>query len=200
MTEDKPIDSVQHFENDSIQNCPSCKKQQSIQNKFCEFCGQNFSSEKIKSKKKRNLQDIKLKEEKNKNQRRVNDGRILIFVITVTSFVLFLFMANANDMNSVNEDEEGMGISYYKLVSYITLGLGFVYLAMFFWSFKNIFIALVVSFSVFLIETGFVIFFSGVKFGPLFLIYKAVIIVFLILAIKASLNLKGSSKKQLEIK
>lgn len=178
-------------------------KQQDSKNKFCESCGQNFSSEKIKPKQiiKKNIRKVKDKREIRKNHTHVNDGRILILVVAIASFALYLLKADYIDdliLNIISESENLNLINYYKMLSYIPLGIGTIYVGLFLWSFKNIFSSLIISFSIFLIETGLVVFFSGVRLHPLYLIYKGVVITFLILAIKASLKLRVVSKKQME--
>lgn len=189
--------------NPIIISCPSCQKQQDSNNKFCESCGQNFNSEKLKSKQiiKKNIRKVKDKRENRKNHTHVNDGRILIMVVAIASFALYLLKADYIDeliLNIISESENLNLINYYKMLSYIPLGIGTIYLGLFFYSFKNIFSSLIISFSIFLIETGLVVFLSGVKLHPLYLIYKGVVITFLILAIKASLKLRVAAKKQVE--
>lgn len=180
--------------------CPSCQKYQSSTNKFCEKCGQNFASEKIKSNRKikRNIRTVRDTEEKRKYYRNINDGRILILVVTVASFAFYLLKIDYFDafiLNVLLSMEDSNLINYFKMLSYIPLGIGIIYLVLFFWSFKNIFSSLIISFSIFLIETGLVVFFSGVRLHPLYLIYKGVVIVFLIIAIRASIKLNIGSKK-----
>lgn len=180
--------------------CPSCQMQQESKNKFCEKCGQDFKSEKIKSRQttKKHIRKAKDRSETRKNHTHVNDGRILILVIAITSFVLYLLKADYIDdliLSALLESGDINFMNYYKMLSFIPLGIGTAYIGLFFWSFKNIFSALVISLSIFLIETGLVLFFSGVKLHPLYLIYKGVIIIFLIIAVKASLKLKMASQK-----
>jgi len=188
---ENPQDKVE----DSIIVCPSCRQSQNNLNKFCEKCGQNFASEKIKSprKTKRDLKAVNKTRERRKHQTHINDGRILIFVIVIASFAFYLFQINYVESVVIrileNSENENL-INYYKMLSFIPIGMGVIYLGIFFWSFKNIFAALLTAFSIFFIETGIVICFSGVRLHPLYLIFKAVVIIFLIIAIKASIKLK----------
>ena len=163
-------------------DCPSCKCSQKIENKFCEKCGQNFASEKIKSQKKirRDLKSGNSSREKRKHFADINDARIFILVISIVTFGLYLFQLTFIEpviYRFIGEPEDENTRNIIKMVSYIPLGLALVYLSLFFWSFKNTFAAILTTLAIYIIETGIVICFGPIL-PPLYLFYKIVVCCF----------------------
>lgn len=182
-------------------NCPSCNRKQPSENKFCEKCGQDFASEKIKSKFKnrRDLRPSKEKREKRVQGANINDGRIMILVIAISSFVFYLVGMHIINifLNMLQEEHEFLmdenDRNIFHMLTFIPLGMGFVYIGLFFWSFKNNFAALLVTLILYLIETSLILL-LGFLPHPYVLALKLVIIFFLALSVKASIKLKAQGK------
>lgn len=208
MIESEKNKKIESDNNKKVSNettCPSCNLIQSTANKICDKCGKSISSEKIKPnlRNRRKLKSGSELREKSANRANINDGRILILIVSVITFALYLFdihivnlLLMALRLNSDFLAEES-DQTLFKILNLIPLGLGFVYLGLFFWSFKNIFGALLFTLILYLLETSLVLTISKLP-HPLSLILKAVIIFFLALSIKTYMKVQKEEENDLE--
>ena len=155
---------------------------ESENNKIPDQANNNVSSEPLKSSP-RNRRKSKSRtelREKSANGANINDGRIMILIVSIITFALYLFDIHIINLLlmalRLNNDflAEEADQALFKLLNLIPLGLGIVYLGLFFWSFKNIFGALLITLIIYLLETSLVLTVSKLP-HPLSLILKAVL-------------------------